>query len=38
VRVGLEGSFGAQLFKVNGEATLRPQGSLGLVFLFGIGR
>jgi hypothetical protein len=38
VRVGLDGSFGAQLFKLNGEAALRPQGSLGLVLLFGVGR
>ena len=38
VRLGLDGSFGAQLFKLNGEATIKPQGSLGLVLLFGVGR
>jgi Caspase domain len=38
VRVGLDGSFGAQVFKLNGEAALRAQGSLGLVVLFGVGR
>ena len=38
VRVGLDGSFGAQLFKLNGESTLRPQGSLGVVVLFGMSR
>jgi len=38
VRVGLDGSFGAQLFKLNGEPTVRPQASLGLVVLFGMGR
>ena len=38
VRVGLDGSVGAQLFKVNGESTVRPQASLGLVVLFGTGR
>jgi hypothetical protein len=37
-RVGLDGSFGAQLFKVNGESTVRPQASLALVLLFGMGR
>jgi hypothetical protein len=38
VRVGLDGSFGAQLFKLNGASTVRPQGSLGFVMLFGMGR
>ena len=38
VRVGLDGSFGAQLFKLNGQTTVRPQGSLGLVVLFGMGQ
>jgi hypothetical protein len=38
VRVGLDGSFGAQLFKLNGETTVRPQASFGLVVLFGMGR
>ena len=38
VRIGLDGSFGAQLFKKNGEATVKGQGSLGLVLLFGVGR
>ncbi|HYV66244.1 MAG TPA: hypothetical protein VE964_08365, partial [Myxococcales bacterium] len=37
-RVGLDGSFGAQFFKLNGSSTLKPQGSLGLVLLFGVGR
>jgi hypothetical protein len=37
-RVGLDGSFGAQLFKVNGDSTVRPQASLALVLLFGMGR
>ena len=37
-RLGLDGSFGAQLFKLNGESTVKPQGSLGFVVLFGMGR
>jgi hypothetical protein len=38
VRVGLDGSFGGQLFKLNGQTTVRPQGSLGFVVLFGTGQ
>ena len=37
-RLGLDGSVGAQLYKLNGDATVRPQGSLGFVVLFGMGR
>jgi len=38
LRIGLDGSFGAQLFKLNGASTVRPQASLALVLLFGMGR
>ena len=38
VRVGLDGSFGAQVFKLNGSQVLRPSGSLALVVLFGLSR
>ena len=38
MRIGLDASFGAQLFKLNGESAVRPQATLGLVALFGVGQ
>jgi Caspase domain len=37
-RLGLDASVGGQLYKLNGDATVRPQGSLSFVVLFGMGR
>jgi hypothetical protein len=35
IRFGLDGSFGAQLFKLNDKRTIRPAGSLAFLALYG---